>query len=614
MHGWTVVPDSRTGGFTHTTVDGRGHPMLVPLVSSIFQLLGVSASLSNGELWWTIHSEPSLIPFEVGHAVEIPRWSYNEKKFAEVESKKRLVRGAYSGLSDVFVPVLLDGRVATIMVVGPFLTSRPSSAAILDRWRWVSGRHGHPADPEFAAYLQMTLGTLVLEAAKLSAFERLMTLLARLMGGEGRADAIANQADALRRELEPVRFAERMWLAARDMIADASTPVEHSASRFYDLNRLGISVAPHQALVGLFMRGGTDIDPVEEIVRKEAFLRASAELSTKLGETICGKVGSHGVVFLLATRASSRHKKRNVSELVERVSSLARRRFGLSIHFGASMASRSIELRKSYQVALGAAELALTQGKRLIAAEAAGVERAPAFWSMRDELAKSAHEHPGRLSPMFDRYIEAVAALSGHRLEPARAELQICVERVTDALVQSGALDPRGAVTMRTELDRAVRAAGTLTDLITAYRATVADLSATAERPASARQSRGLRGALDYIHQHYSEPLSLERVAKASGFARTYFSELFKQRQGMTFQRYVFGLRVERAKKLLTGTDLSVTRIAELSGHRSTAYLCRVFQRVVGTTPLDYRRGVAPHRLRRVHNESERSTRNAQAG
>ena len=50
--------------------------------------------------------------------MEIPRWSYNGEKFAEVEVRKKLVRGTYSGLSDLFVPVFLDvvrvrcGRVA----------------------------------------------------------------------------------------------------------------------------------------------------------------------------------------------------------------------------------------------------------------------------------------------------------------------------------------------------------------------------------------------------------------------------------------------------------------------------------------------------------------------
>jgi AraC-like DNA-binding protein len=612
MDGWKVAPDSQTGGFTHVISGGRGHPMLVPLVSSIFQLLRVSASLSDGRLWWSIHSEePNLIPFEVGHTVELPRWAYNGKKFAEVEAKRKVVRGTYSGLSDFFVPVLLDGRVATIMVVGPFLISRPSGADVVDRWRWLTGRQGHPADPEFAAYLRTTLDTLVLEGSKVRAFERLLTLLARLMAGEGRADAIANQADVLRRALEPARFTERMWKAARDMIDVQSSHVQHSASRHYDLNRMGLSVAPDQVLVGLFMRRGEEIDPVEELVQREAFQRESVELATKMGDMIAGQIGNHGVVFLLASRASSRQKKRKVSDFAEQVLSLGRKRFGLSVHFGASVPSRSTELHQSYQAALGAAELALTQGKRLIVAETSSSQRVPPFWSLREELARAAHEHAGRLPAMFDRYIEAVSALSGHRLEPARAELQIAIERVTDALLQSGALDAKGALALRDTLDRLVGTANTLNDLFAAYRTTVADLSAAAERPAPARQDRGLRGALDYIHQHYSEPLSLERVARVSGFARTYFSELFKQHQGMTFQRYLFALRVEHAKKLLTGTELSVTRIAELSGHRSTAYMCRVFQRVVRTTPLEYRRGVAPHRVGHVHHKSERSTRSA---
>ena len=68
------------------------------LVSSIFQLLRVSASLSNGTLWWSIHAqEPNLIPFEVGHTVELPRWAYNGKKFAEVEAKKKSVRARTRG-------------------------------------------------------------------------------------------------------------------------------------------------------------------------------------------------------------------------------------------------------------------------------------------------------------------------------------------------------------------------------------------------------------------------------------------------------------------------------------------------------------------------------------
>ncbi|HEV8246454.1 MAG TPA: AraC family transcriptional regulator, partial [Polyangiaceae bacterium] len=41
-------------------------------------------------------------------------------------------------------------------------------------------------------------------------------------------------------------------------------------------------------------------------------------------------------------------------------------------------------------------------------------------------------------------------------------------------------------------------------------------------------------------------------------------------------------------------TDLNVTRIAELSGYGSSQYLCRVFRRVQGSTPLEYRRKLLP--------------------
>jgi AraC-like DNA-binding protein len=336
-----------------------------------------------------------------------------------------------------------------------------------------------------------------------------------------------------------------------------------------------------------------DDDPVDELVRRDAFQRSSVELAVKAGDAISGKVGDHGVAFLLAQRS-----QRNAVYFAERVSSLARRRFGLTVHFGASGPSRSGELNRSYQAALGAAEMALTQNKKLVTAETSSSRRFFPFFRLRDEMARAAREQPGRLPVQFDRYIEAVSALYGHRLEPARAELAICVERVADVLLHAGALDQRGALAIRERLDRSSTAAGTLAELFASYRTAILDLSTAAERPVAARHDRGLRGALEYVEKHYTESISLETVARASGFARTYFSELFKELQGTTFQRYLVGLRIERAKKLLTGTDLSVTRVAELSGHGSAAYLCRVFKRIVGATPLEYRGGIAPHRMR----------------
>src|SRR5262249_42317617 len=70
--------------------------------------------------------------------------------------------------------------------------------------------------------------------------------------------------------------------------------------------------------------------------------------------------------------------------------------------------------------------------------------------------------------------------------------------------------------------------------------------------------------------------------ARLAGFAPNYFSALFRQRQGVTFERYVSDLRVERAKQLLASSTLSVARVGELSGFSSAQYFSKVFRRSVG--------------------------------
>jgi methylphosphotriester-DNA--protein-cysteine methyltransferase len=68
------------------------------------------------------------------------------------------------------------------------------------------------------------------------------------------------------------------------------------------------------------------------------------------------------------------------------------------------------------------------------------------------------------------------------------------------------------------------------------------------------------------------------------------FSELFKQRERVTFEAYVRQLRIQRAKELLSTTDLRTERIAQLSGFALRPYFHRVFKKVVGSTPAQYRR------------------------
>jgi AraC-like DNA-binding protein len=127
-------------------------------------------------------------------------------------------------------------------------------------------------------------------------------------------------------------------------------------------------------------------------------------------------------------------------------------------------------------------------------------------------------------------------------------------------------------------------------DLLASYRRLISDIESALAKPTSARQDRSTRRALAFMRDHLSEPLSLTRVARIAGFAPAYLSRLLKREEGATFVRCTRQLRVSRAKEMLADTELSVERIAQLSGFGTRAYFHRAFKHAVGVTPADYRR------------------------
>jgi len=596
VESWRVSSDNKSGAYTHALVAGGGHALFVPIVSSVFRSLRVYASISDGTYWWPIHSEPDVVQFEIAHGVETKRWAYNARNFARVRSLGCAVLGEHGGLRDLFVPVRLAGKAVAVLVVGPFAPRRATGASIQSRWLRLTGEQGHLSDVAFATYVRASLSTLVLDDARTRTLQRLLEDLARLMGGTGKADAIANHADALLRELAEVRLPERMWDAARAMVDERWHKLQFSAASADTLSRMGLMRAANRVLVALTVSQSSKVDPIDEAVRREEFQRACVELACAEGETIVGQVGDHGAVFLLSARGAPRSVSRRMARLADRAAMLARRDFGLSLHAGATPLGQG-SLSAQFQNALRAAEVALRQRTRLVNSEQV-VLHADALWTSRARLRRIAGEHPELLAAEFDAYVEAVAMHTAHRVEAAMAQLEICFEQLSDILIASSALDPKSLTNIRERLSSSLNDR-TLTEVIAEYRKAVGDLADAAQQPVKARQGRGLRAALAHIHENYGQSLGLEKIARLSGFSPAHFSELFKQREGMTFQKYLFRLRMTRTKELLTGTDLNVKRIAELSGYGSPQYLSRVFRRVVGTTPLAYRRKKLPEWFRK---------------
>jgi AraC-like DNA-binding protein/ligand-binding sensor protein len=99
--------------------------------------------------------------------------------------------------------------------------------------------------------------------------------------------------------------------------------------------------------------------------------------------------------------------------------------------------------------------------------------------------------------------------------------------------------------------------------------------------------------AKDFIAKNQGEALSLTQVARAVNTSTFYFCKMFKKFTGLNFTDYVSRTRIEKAKNLLLNPNLRVSEIAFEVGFQSLTHFNRVFKKIVGESPTEYRGEVA---------------------
>jgi AraC family transcriptional regulator len=94
----------------------------------------------------------------------------------------------------------------------------------------------------------------------------------------------------------------------------------------------------------------------------------------------------------------------------------------------------------------------------------------------------------------------------------------------------------------------------------------------------------------DFMEAHLDQPLTLTELAGACGLSTTHFARRFKAALGAPPHQHLMQLRVERAKRLLSGTNLPIVEVALACGFAHQEHLTRVFRRLTGATPASFRR------------------------
>ena len=93
------------------------------------------------------------------------------------------------------------------------------------------------------------------------------------------------------------------------------------------------------------------------------------------------------------------------------------------------------------------------------------------------------------------------------------------------------------------------------------------------------------------IRRDYMNELSVSDIADELGYSEAYFCKLFKQYFGQSFISFLTDYRIREAKRLLTGTNISVKEAGQAVGYADANYFAKVFKRVTGQSPTDCRLG-----------------------
>ena len=92
-----------------------------------------------------------------------------------------------------------------------------------------------------------------------------------------------------------------------------------------------------------------------------------------------------------------------------------------------------------------------------------------------------------------------------------------------------------------------------------------------------------------YVMENYAENLSLEQIGMDLGISPKYMSRLFKQKIGKNLTDYINEVRISKAKEILIATNTKIGEIAAMVGIESRATFLRVFKKMEGISPNEYR-------------------------
>src|SRR4051812_29198242 len=317
---------------------GRAHAFLAAQ-NAFTSFLDVPCSLvTRTGSWIVVYNSraPSVVEAHNALGQREARGEYNAANVGHVLTTQQPLETSLHGFSDLWVPIVREGRCDNLLVSGPFSRQPWSAAEIRRNWQVLTGEKPRASSPGLLAYARRVLHTQVLDAAELAKFEDFLRVFAELLAGRG----------------EEQKHAEKFWhQARRDFSRLPSAQLRKGALlvdpvtswtwaeglRPWDAEELGVEALPNVVLAVLPAHPSLAAEEtLDLLVRTERFQVECVALARRMPNTVAARLEDTGVLLLthVPARLGRTQRRLLLRERAEQVQAFVRRRFGLGAFIG----------------------------------------------------------------------------------------------------------------------------------------------------------------------------------------------------------------------------------------------------------------------------------------
>ncbi|MBN2341042.1 MAG: helix-turn-helix domain-containing protein [Deltaproteobacteria bacterium] len=529
------------------------------------------------------------------------RDSHYAEALSEADLTNNVVIKELFGTYDLFHPLPEEpGRPRAYLYAGQFLLKPPNWETISRAWRAMTGQEAASANRDFVHYVRMLLELPVFEPPLLEAVKSFFAQYARYLTSGYDDTDIRREIDNINSDVFAKYWPIRDWVDSIITPNKFLPPPWHFVGKLTDWMKVGIGIdsLPTTAMTLMPLDSQKALlDPVKTLLRNAEIQRECIRFARNMDDTAATALQDYGVSIVTSCKRG-KSKARSRLELRERAQKFRDfvvERFGVNavVGIGRSL-TPGAPLNESHQEAVMAVHMCVQLEKDILFHDEYGDEEKFKYAQLQqsaDELLEALNrEGSTTLKLAADRYVQFVLRYANQRIEVIRGQFLATLFQMFNTVQRRNPMRQDARNSFINDLTVRVEETRSIEQLIDSFNDSVQRLSFVSTKAWRGPSVMLLEATLQYLKDNYFEPLPLPEVARKAGFSVPVFTRVFKQATGTSYLNYLRNIRIERAKKLLSTTLLTLEQIAQACGFNSQHHLIRAFKKVTNLTPGAYRK------------------------